>query len=74
MIMVEIAIILLAVIAFFILILIMKGGVLMLNLTKDNPVVLAWYTWVTLYGNPIENVPERWGLRKLVQELINENE
>ncbi|NLY09350.1 MAG: hypothetical protein GXZ11_05565 [Tissierellia bacterium] len=44
----------------------------MLILTKDNPVVLAWFSWVYLYGNPIEKVPTRWNLRALVQELIDE--
>ncbi|NLY08522.1 MAG: hypothetical protein GXZ11_01265 [Tissierellia bacterium] len=44
----------------------------MLKLTKDNPVVGAWFTWVLIYGNPIEQVPTLWNLRALVQERIDD--
>lgn len=50
-----------------------KGGLKMLILTIDNPVVCAWYTAVKLYGYTIEQVPANWGLRDLVQEKLDED-
>ena len=61
-----------AVVAVFILLIKLKGAVDMLKLTKDNPVVGAWFTWVMLYDNPIESVPTQWNLRALVQERIDD--
>lgn len=41
-------------------------------LPKDSYVVAAWVTAVEVQGYPIEKVPEYWGLRATVKEILKE--
>ena len=50
-----------------------ERGMKMFMLTKDNVIVAYWVTYV-LSGYPIEQVPTRWNLQKLVREVIEEQQ
>lgn len=41
-------------------------------LPKDSYVVAAWVTAVEVQGYPIDKVPEYWGLRATVKEILKE--
>lgn len=61
------------IIATVFIILIKRGGLKMLMMTVDNPVVCAWYTAVKLYGYTLEQVPTAWNLKSLVKQKLDED-